>query len=223
MGIELHWVATLFTVTQMLAFDAAGAERMQWALHFYDWEPTVRQTQEIAVARADYGRDEVDSMRARARWSSLLPTSIEGRWSVDGSDSDRFTTREDLDSALEVMDTQTSTARTLDRGGKWYAGARWDLRGLVFAEAEVDIARLSAQRAEDRMDLEGRIAQLYAERRQVQVDLLLDPPLDAVAGARRYLLLKHIGAQLDALTGGWFTVEVARRRRLAEGKNDERQ
>jgi hypothetical protein len=78
--------------------------------------------------------------------------------------------------------------------------ATWDLAQLV-APAE----HVSAEHARRRDEAVRRATQLYFERRQLRVALLLEPPGDAVARAGAELEIDRLGAELDALTGGLFS------------------
>jgi hypothetical protein len=215
MNVELAWIAALFVLTEVFGVSMAPTEhdRLEWALHAYDWEPGVRRVQEAATRNADFAPDATASMRGRARWRGLLPEGVEGRYTLNDGLTDRFSTNEDLDGDLQVLDTETTTARSQDVGGRWYLGARWDLRGLVFDPEEIDVERLATKTAENRIELELTVTRTYHERRRVQIELLLNPPHDADEGAARHLELQRLTSQLDALTGGWFGAEIERRRR----------
>lgn len=220
---ELAWPFALVLVLQLLPAPpspAANPEaaRLQRAMRTYDWEPTARETQVAAVAHAGLGADRVAGMRPRVRWRALVPDALEARYQVDDGLSERFNTSEDLDTDLRVLETATTSSRTDDLGARWYLGARWDLRGLVFDPKELDIEKVAVQIADDRIDLETLVAKVWFARRRLQVDLLLDPPTSAEEAAPLYLDLREHTAHLDALTGGWFTKELQRRRRGAPAK-----
>ena len=214
---EIGWALALFVLSDVFGFGVGlprppdEAQTLRAALRAYDWEPTVRQTQEAAVGRAGLGPGRVAGMRPRVRWRSLVPDAVEGRYQLDEGASDRFNTAEDLDTDLRVLDTATTTSRSEDVGGRWYLSARWDLRGLVFDPEEIDVEKLANQIADDRIDLETLVAKVYFARRRLQVELLLLPPNSAMDAAPLYLDLRELTAQLDALTGGWFGRELRRR------------
>jgi hypothetical protein len=78
--------------------------------------------------------------------------------------------------------------------------ATWDLARLV-APPEPG----AADHARRRDEAVRRATQLYYERRQLRVALLLAPPEDPVARADAELEIDRLGAELDALTGGLFS------------------
>jgi hypothetical protein len=214
MFVEVSYALAFFVVFQLQAAPQPDESQvLRGALHAYDWEPSVRQTQDASIAFAGLGPERVAGMRPRARWRALVPDVVEGRYQLDEGKSDRFNTSEDLDTELRVLDTATSTSRSEDVGGRWYLSAKWDLRGLVFDPRELDVEKLANQMAEDRIDLETLVGKVYFARRRLQVDLLLSPPTNALDAAPLYLDLRELTAQLDALTGGWFGEELRRRRR----------
>jgi hypothetical protein len=78
--------------------------------------------------------------------------------------------------------------------------ATWDLSRLVTPPERAPVDPLRR-----RDEAVRRATQLYFERRQLRVALLLAPPQDPVARADAELEIDRLGAELDALTGGLFS------------------
>jgi competence ComEA-like helix-hairpin-helix protein len=90
-----------------------------------------------------------------------------------------------------------------------YGWATFHLDRLVFNPAEVPLAGKVATIARARDDLLTLATKVYFERRKLQIDLMLAPPTTVAAAVRSELKLQELTAQLDALTGGWFSRAAA--------------
>jgi hypothetical protein len=156
-------------------------------------EPTVKQTVAAALRHAGLaGRPEV-GVRRRARLAAALPTlSLRARrdtsWD-EASDDKRVTGDIDQKVVLE-------------------ARATWRLDRLVFDGTELRALALGQQRARARAALSAQTTALYYRRRAAQVDDLWSPAETAEGAVRRELAIAELSAQLDALTGGWWSEQV---------------
>ena len=90
-----------------------------------------------------------------------------------------------------------------------YGWATFHLDRLVFNPAEVPLAGKVATIARARDDLLTLATKVYFERRKLQIDLMLAPPATVAAAVRSELKMQELTAQLDALTGGWFSRAAA--------------
>ena len=59
-----------------------------------------------------------------------------------------------------------------------------------------------------RDDILDEVTKVSFDRRRVQVDLVMNAPGDPKARAAKDLRLDELTANLDALTGGWFSQRV---------------
>ena len=63
-----------------------------------------------------------------------------------------------------------------------------------------------------RDDVLDEVTRLYFERRKLQIELKQDPPKDVDEYIEKELRLQELTANIDAMTGGWFSREIERRR-----------
>ncbi|MCA9678782.1 MAG: hypothetical protein KC464_27380, partial [Myxococcales bacterium] len=85
------------------------------------------------------------------------------------------------------------------------ARATWRLDRLVFDGAELRVASLAQQRARARAALAAQVTALYYRRRAAQLEALWHPPDTVEAQVQQELALEELTAQLDELTGGWWS------------------
>jgi hypothetical protein len=98
---------------------------------------------------------------------------------------------------------------------------RWSLDRLIFDSNELKVSREAQRLAELREEVAHQVTRVYFERRRLQVLSVIRPPRTLRSAALRRLALERLTAALDALTGGWFSRELARRekrRKRASGK-----
>lgn len=80
-------------------------------------------------------------------------------------------------------------------------------------------ARLTANIKENILD---EITRIYYQRRKLQLDLLLEPPIQISEKLTKQLSLDELTGQLDSRTGGWFSRELKNRKskmgRITNGK-----
>lgn len=171
-------------------------------LEAFGHEPTIREVQEAAVLYARAHPDAIDSMRWRVRTNALLPEFQ--TWVVADLDRD-VRTRTNLDAADAVIQTTDD-----DNSLRLTARATWDLDRVVFDRNELGVWRESMRMANLRDRVVDEVTRRYYERRRLQVDLELSPPTELADRVRKDLRIQELTADLDALTGGWFSSELER-------------
>lgn len=159
----------------------AGAEPIE-LLDRLPKEPPVRTLQRAAVRLAEASPERARSWLARVNRAALLPTlrARVGRGvfglqlGSPSSDSWRF----------EIEST-------------------WQLDRLVFDRNELGLGRETARLAARRELIETEVAQLYFQRRRLQLDAIARP--DDPEAAERVLAIDELTAILDGLTDGALT------------------
>lgn len=167
-------------------------------LQRFNAEPTVREVQQQAIDYMRVHPQEVDSWRIRARTNALAPrltTQVQG----DLND-DRRTVEKPGDPTIVSQDN--------DQSGRLVIGAAWDLDRLVFEPQEMAVARESVRIANLRDRVLDEVTRRYFERRRLQVDLELSPPKDLADRVKKELRLQELTADMDAVTGGWFSQKL---------------
>ena len=161
-------------------------------------EPTIVSVQNAAAEYARVNPDAYDSWMSASRWAYILPSNIRGQLRrQDGDQSDVRTTSSGL-SDLVSTDEQLQIILRAD----------WDLTRLVFNKDSITAARQIERIVNQREDILTTVNKLYFARRQLQVDLELEPPTSVERAVKSQLRIDALTADLDALTGGWFSKQL---------------
>ncbi len=182
---------------------ALAAGTVEEALDSLSWEPDCASVVEASLSASGPPPGHVAST-TRIRLAALLPKL-------------RITVEKSLEhdqSLDEYSDGEIKLAIDTDDDLELRGYLQWDLSHLVHSPSE---SAASGRRLDDarwRLDLASDVVETYHERRRLQVLLglgLLEPP-DAVMASLR---VQELTALLDAYTGGWFSAELARRKKPA--------
>jgi hypothetical protein len=185
----MRWLAavTLLAASSAWAADASVLER-------FAGEPSVRELQRAAARLAELHPERVQSWLHRVGKAGLLPTL---RVRV-GRGLDELT----RDTYGRPIFSSTDTWRV-------EVEATWALDRLVFDRNELRASREAQRTGGRREELLVRIAQLYFERRRLQVDAILTP--DSPSATDRAIEIEELTAVLDGLTDGALTKGKGRR------------
>jgi competence ComEA-like helix-hairpin-helix protein len=163
----------------------------------YDSEPSVREVQEAAISYSRSHPSIVDSWRIRVRTSDLLP---EFRVKVQPNFDRDVRTRTNLDATEAVVETRDN-----DNSLRLEVQATWDLNEIIFDRDELGVWRETIRMANLRDRVVDEATRRFYERRRLQIDLKLSPSADLADRARKELRMQELTADLDAMTGGWFS------------------
>lgn len=137
---------------------------------------------------------DLDSMCARARTSGLLPEA-------------RFRASRSWDRGQKLTPTDSDPYRLQDSTSatQWLEGRlTWRLDRLVFADEEVAVEKLRAQRAQQRAQVAGKVlAALFEWQRARRA--AEDAGLTDAERGEAWIRASEAEAALDVLTGGWFS------------------
>ncbi|MEC9071601.1 MAG: hypothetical protein VX938_04440, partial [Myxococcota bacterium] len=177
------------------------------ALQMFDHEPTVLEVQDAAARYARVNTSAYDWWRAKTAWANTMPKKVSGEyWYLNRKETD-------------VRTTTTSTSDTVARDDheRFRFVAEWDLSRLIFNPDALTATRETSRLVERREDLLTTVNKLYFARRQLQAEGILAPPADPRKALKAKLRLDGLTADLDALTGGWFSQQLANSR-VAQGE-----
>lgn len=180
--------------------DASPSE-VRKLLGRYKDEPAIRDVQEAATRFAEVYPEVIQSWRSRSRLAGLGP-QIRGEYRYVGSNTQRLRTGGD------TPDTQQDDVGTEHRP---LARAQWDLDRLIFNPDELRVSNEVVDLVRLRESVLDQVTKVYFERRRLQVDLDLTPPKDIAGRVRKELRLQELVADLDAMTGGFFSKKLAER------------
>jgi len=176
----------------------------------FDDEPTVLEVQEAAMAYAGIDSDAISGWVGRANGANALPKQLEYRFQFEDENRDleRFT-RDFNPDGTTLGEEQRDELREQDEI-RHQVTAEWDLSELVFNPDVLRAAREVGRQAKLREDILTTVTKLYYERRRAQIDMVLNPPEDASDRLRKELRIQELTADIDALTGAWFSGELRR-------------
>lgn len=184
--------------------------------------PPVSEVVEAALRHAEIFRGGVARWEPRSRYKAAFPmlevalsrdlndgSSLDSSRTIFGSASVE-TSPGSFGNVVQGPDDETYRKTTAD-GQTLRLSVRWNLDEVVFNGDELRAARES----QNLVDLKGTLSQRVIEQYFARLQHLLDLVTPGFAGGmerlKRELQVRQAAAQLDALTGGWFSEEVQRR------------
>jgi hypothetical protein len=159
-------------------------------------EPDVREVQVMAAEYANASPEVVERWLRASRRAYLLPKlDLQYRKDLGASD----------DYVYDSADRSVLTDTTLDDGDAYEVQLEWRLDKLVMSSERIR----AIDQAQDLVRLRDKVLEevtrVYFDRRELQVEMVLDPA-DSLAGrVADELALEELTARLDALTGGRFS------------------
>jgi len=159
-------------------------------------EPAIQEVQEAALryARVIHPQ-QIQQLRRDAKLKALLPdVSLDFDKTIYGSTTREFVYAGPRD---------------------WGLSFSWDIGDLVYSEQVRLIdsnTRLMVQLRDDILD---EVTRFYYERRKLQAEVILTPPDGSEQTFTRRLRLEELTANIDALTGGWFSRHLKKQVKLS--------
>lgn len=167
----------------------------------YKDEPEISDVQQAAIKYAEVEPEKIARWRKRASKKAFLPKVSVG---VDRDTTD-----------LWHWDSAGSTTKVYDdvlmRGKDaigWDVTLSWELGDLIWSEAQTSIdvrSRLMVQLRDDVLD---EVTKLYFERIRVKMELDNLGIEDRKKRFEKELKIQELTAQLDGLTGGYFSSQI---------------
>ncbi len=186
--------------------EDAGAPRagaspadVEQVLARYRDEPSVQEVQERAMRYAEIHPELIDAWRRRSSYSAILPQL-------------RVTYRRNVEEDTRLIEQPGNPDRwqwDWDDDHQVTTVARWDLDDLIFNTDELRVSSESVRLVRLREGVLNQVTKLYFERRRLQIERDLAPTHDVAAAVRREMRLHELTAQIDAMTGGWFSEQLA--------------
>lgn len=180
--------------------EVVSSEVVKRVLSKFAGEPTIREVQKAALDYAHAHPDIVDSWRWRSRTAALLP-QFRTRFDYEIDDDRRTRTNTEATEAVVVTEDN-------DVGYELQVQGTWDLNRLLFDPQELAVAREGVRLANLRDRVLDEVTRRYYDRRRLQVDLELSPPRDLGDRIKKELRVQELTADLDSLTGGWFSKQL---------------
>lgn len=195
-------IVPLFAVIFTLALAQASPDQSVVARRLArldEREPPLPIIQRAALGHAGARRHRERTWVRRARRSALLPTLTLRATRGNARDEDLSTSS----TGAERFDVSYDHDLTLE------ARARWDLGNVVFHSSELRAAQTAQRLHQQALLLADRVAGVYFQRRILQIQLISNPPTDRVKRQTAILRIRQLTAELDTLSGGYFSNYVA--------------
>jgi len=187
----------LFKTSLINSDDGAGENII--SLYFKD-EPKINEVQQAAIKYAEVEPGKIIKWRKQAAKKALLPQVSIG---IDRNSTDLW--------HWEGGSTTKTDDDILKRGRDsidWDVALSWDLGELIWNNDQTSIdvrSRLMVQLRDDVLD---EVTKLYFERIRVKMELDNLSIEDRKKRFEKELKLQELGAQLDGLTGGYFSSQI---------------
>ena len=203
MSIRIVLMMFLGALFAPMTLAQSPAEEARRVLASFAHEPTVLEVQRAAAEYAEVAPEVYASWRGQTEWANLLPERVNGEiYYLDRDEKDVRTTQSTQSQAETV---------SLDDHVRYKAVVEWDFSRLLFNPDTLTASRERSRIIERREDLLTTVNKLYFARRQLQAETALKPIEDTKRLIRTELRLASLTADLDALTGGWFSKRLSKR------------
>lgn len=151
-------------------------------------EPTIREVQEAALRYAEVIHpDEIKALRRNAKLKAFLPeVSL------------------DYDKTVSVSTNPNYKERVVGPRD-WGLSFSWDVGDLIYSEQVRLIDSNARLQVQLRDDILNEVTRFYYERRKLQIELIISPPKTTEERLTKTLRLEELTANIDALTGSYFS------------------
>lgn len=164
----------------------------------YSGEPGVRAVQEEALKYANAHPEQLRSWLKRARKAYWLPKLGTGANPQIGF----------VESAREKTGNLDTYNNQHINNWRFQVKAEWHLNHLVFNRDELMVNREFLRQSLMRERILDKVKEAYFDRRRLQIQKQFDSFLDTQSKIESVLKLEEFTAELDGLTGGWFSQQL---------------
>ncbi|MDP2911949.1 MAG: hypothetical protein Q8N76_06440 [Candidatus Omnitrophota bacterium] len=180
--------------------DTKAYSEKERILAAFDFEPDISSVQNAAIKYAEVHPDKIKRWREAARQKALLPDVSIG---VDRDVTDLY--HWEGGSTTVINDDFLRKGKDITA---WDITMSWNLGSLIWDDDQTNIDVRSKLMVELRNDIMNEVTRTYFERRRLQVELFTSPPQDLKLGLEKELRLQELTADIDALTGGYFSKHI---------------
>jgi hypothetical protein len=171
-------------LAKVLGFPKKDEENI---LNIFDHEPSIAEVQNKAIQYAEVHPEKIQTWRKQAKIKNLLP-----ELSVDYD---------------KTVNYDSGADRYYVGPYDWGLSLKWDLGDLIWNPSQTSIDVRSKLMVQLRDDIMNEITRTYFERRRLQIETYLSPPRDIKQILEKDLRIQELTADLDALTGGYFSAQ----------------
>lgn len=184
------------------AASAAEFRTVDEVLVRFEKEPEVRDVQQMVLEYSKTDPRFVNEWLRASKNAAWLPELTVGYDYDSGLDYD-FTYEITEDGELEQSGSDSDHGVTVR--------AKWRLDDLVMSSDRIRVISETQDIVKLRDKILDETTRLYFDRRRLQVDMLLAGGGDLKTQLKNEMRLQELTAQLDAYTGGRFTVALTKK------------
>lgn len=174
--------------------------------------PSIRDLQQKAIDYANVSAKKMKDWHKRSRYRAALPSL-----SLDYE----FDAQENID--IDRGSTSTEDIYIMgpeEKASGWNLSIEWDLADLVWNKDQTSIDYREKYMIETREQILNQLTALYFERKKIQMTLRLSPPQSELEILTLALRAEELTANIDALTGGYFSEKIAAANRKNPSSTD---
>ena len=187
---------------------ASAQDSAKDILQHYKSEPTVEATMQAALEYAGISPERMESLYTRAQASRALPKKVSYEFTTRLRDTDRPQTKITYDSASKPTSTVVTQYVEDQDYDQHKVRAEWELSGLVYNTDTLNVYKQMGSVSKERDRILRDVTKIYFARRKQQIAMEMDESADVMTRLQQELQLQELTAQLDALTGGWFSKQL---------------
>ncbi len=165
-------------------------------------EPSICEVQEKAIEYAEVHPDKIKNWRRLAAKRAILP-----KFSVGANRNVTDLYHWEGGSTAKIDDDFLRKGRDVV---EWDVSLSWDFGDLIWNADQTSIDARSKLMVQLREDVLDETTRTYFERKRLKIELFMSLPEDRKKRIEKNLRLEELTANLDALTGGWFSSEIGR-------------
>lgn len=156
---------------------------------------SIQKVQQAAIRYAEVSPTKIQRWRQLARWRALIP---------------KFKLGLDRDEKANVVSSTRKGVTQFTVGPERQNlsldfDVTWDLGDLFWSPDQNSIDVRSRLMVILRQNILQEVTRLYFRRQRLMAEFQHQPSDDPILLSERQLRLEELAAQLDALTGGWYT------------------
>jgi hypothetical protein len=172
-------------------------------LSAFSHEPTIAEIRQAAIDYADVNPEKINQWKKAAARKAWLPDlNLDYDQNKDWQSSTYF-----YSTSTQKYKDDDVTRRDDD---SWSVSLSWELGDLIWNSAQASIDNRSKLMVQLRDDILNEVTRLYYERRRLQVEMLVSPPVDIKDRIEKELRLQELTADIDSLTGSYLSKRLMR-------------
>ena len=181
-----------------------GFSKFEVSREYLKDEPNIEEVQKAVIKYAEVDPGKITRWRKQAAKKAWLP-----KLSADLGRNTTDLWHWESGSTARASDDELRRGRdSLD----WDVGLSWDLSELVWSAEQTSIDVRSKLMVELRNDLLDEVNKIYFERIRVKMELDNLSIEDRKKYFEKELRLRELTASIDALTGGYFSQQIAKKK-----------